>query len=261
MPRREATPAPADQAAAAPEPDVDLSKVHEILEEIDPHGNLIALLQRTPGRLRLPAGAGSRRDRPAQPAFLPRASTASSQFYAQFPPSPPAGTSPRLPRHRLPRGRCDAQSPRPWSRSFWSPTARRAPTRVHAGFGRLHGRLLSGARHAHRRRDLRRSERRRDAQGRAQAARAGRGGTGRWLRCLKVAVPAEGVKVEVSAAADGRAPGVGLRRHRLRVRRLPDDPRRLRRRDRRGRPRGPGRGQHHRLSRPLLPGTAGGRVR
>ncbi len=47
MPRREATPAPAEQAAAAPEPDVDLSKVHEILEEIDPHGNLIALLQRT----------------------------------------------------------------------------------------------------------------------------------------------------------------------------------------------------------------------
>ena len=45
MPRREATPAPADQAAAAP--DVDLSRVQEIVGEIDPHGNLIALLQRT----------------------------------------------------------------------------------------------------------------------------------------------------------------------------------------------------------------------
>jgi NADH-quinone oxidoreductase subunit E len=47
MPRREATPAPAEQAAAAPEPDVDLSKVRELVGEIDPHGNLIALLQRT----------------------------------------------------------------------------------------------------------------------------------------------------------------------------------------------------------------------
>jgi NADH-quinone oxidoreductase subunit E len=45
MPRREATPAPADQAAAAS--DVDLSRVQEIVGEIDPHGNLIALLQRT----------------------------------------------------------------------------------------------------------------------------------------------------------------------------------------------------------------------
>jgi NADH-quinone oxidoreductase subunit E len=47
MPRREATPAPAEQVAAAPELDVDLSRVHEIVGEIDPHGNLIALLQRT----------------------------------------------------------------------------------------------------------------------------------------------------------------------------------------------------------------------
>ncbi len=45
MPRREATPAPAGQASAAP--DVDLSRVQEIVAEIDPHGNLIALLQRT----------------------------------------------------------------------------------------------------------------------------------------------------------------------------------------------------------------------
>ncbi len=45
MPRREATSAPADQAAAVP--DVDLSRVQEIVGEIDPHGNLIALLQRT----------------------------------------------------------------------------------------------------------------------------------------------------------------------------------------------------------------------
>lgn len=45
MPRREATPAPAGQAAAAP--DVDLSRVRELVGEIDPHGNLIALLQRT----------------------------------------------------------------------------------------------------------------------------------------------------------------------------------------------------------------------
>jgi len=46
MPRREATPEQAD-AAAAPELDVDLARVQEIVEEIDPHGNLIALLQRT----------------------------------------------------------------------------------------------------------------------------------------------------------------------------------------------------------------------
>jgi NADH-quinone oxidoreductase subunit E len=47
MPRREANPAPAEQAATAAVPDVDLTKVHEIVGEIDPHGNLIALLQRT----------------------------------------------------------------------------------------------------------------------------------------------------------------------------------------------------------------------
>ena len=47
MPRREATPAPAEQAAAASELDVDLSRVRELVGEIDPHGNLIALLQRT----------------------------------------------------------------------------------------------------------------------------------------------------------------------------------------------------------------------
>lgn len=46
MPRREATPAPADAVAAAPESDVDLSRIGTIIEEIDPHGNLIALLQR-----------------------------------------------------------------------------------------------------------------------------------------------------------------------------------------------------------------------
>jgi NADH-quinone oxidoreductase subunit E len=46
MPRREATPEQA-AAAAAPESDVDVSRVREIVAEIDPHGNLIALLQRT----------------------------------------------------------------------------------------------------------------------------------------------------------------------------------------------------------------------
>ena len=45
MPRREATPEQA-AGAAAPELDVDLSQVQALVEEIDPHGNLIALLQR-----------------------------------------------------------------------------------------------------------------------------------------------------------------------------------------------------------------------
>lgn len=44
MPRREAIPA-AGKAAAMPE--VDLTKVHELVAEIDPHGNMIALLQHT----------------------------------------------------------------------------------------------------------------------------------------------------------------------------------------------------------------------
>jgi NADH-quinone oxidoreductase subunit E len=46
MPRPEATPA-AGGAAASPDPELDLTRVAEILREIDPHGNLIALLQRT----------------------------------------------------------------------------------------------------------------------------------------------------------------------------------------------------------------------
>ncbi len=46
MPRREATPAPVDAAATVPELDVDLAQVEELVQEIDPQGNLIALLQR-----------------------------------------------------------------------------------------------------------------------------------------------------------------------------------------------------------------------
>jgi NADH-quinone oxidoreductase subunit E len=46
MPSREATPA-AGGAAASPDLGLDLSKVVELVREIDPHGNLIALLQRT----------------------------------------------------------------------------------------------------------------------------------------------------------------------------------------------------------------------
>ncbi len=42
MPRPEATPATAGGPAV---PDVDLTRVRELVEEIDPHGNLIALLQ------------------------------------------------------------------------------------------------------------------------------------------------------------------------------------------------------------------------
>ena len=45
MPRREATPA-AGEPADSPDRDLDLSQVAAIVEEIDPHGNLIALLQR-----------------------------------------------------------------------------------------------------------------------------------------------------------------------------------------------------------------------
>jgi NADH-quinone oxidoreductase subunit E len=45
MPTREATPA-AGGAAGDPDLELDLSQVAEIVREIDPHGNLIALLQR-----------------------------------------------------------------------------------------------------------------------------------------------------------------------------------------------------------------------
>ena len=37
-------------------------------------------------------------------------------------------------------------------------------------------------------------------------------------------ITADGVKVGVSASADGTAAGLGLRRHRLRVRRFHEDP-------------------------------------
>ena len=40
MPRREATPEQA-VAAVAPELDIDLSQVQSLVEEIDPHGNLM----------------------------------------------------------------------------------------------------------------------------------------------------------------------------------------------------------------------------
>jgi NADH-quinone oxidoreductase subunit E len=43
MPTQEATPA---AGGSAGDPDLDLSQVAEIVREIDPHGNLIALLQR-----------------------------------------------------------------------------------------------------------------------------------------------------------------------------------------------------------------------
>ncbi len=46
MPRREARPEPVDAGAEARDVDVDLEQVLAIVEEIDPHGNLIALLQR-----------------------------------------------------------------------------------------------------------------------------------------------------------------------------------------------------------------------
>jgi NADH-quinone oxidoreductase subunit E len=45
MPRREAT-SSAGGAADSPDLDLDLSQVAGIVQEIDPHGNLIALLQR-----------------------------------------------------------------------------------------------------------------------------------------------------------------------------------------------------------------------
>ena len=46
MPRREARPEPVGAVVDTPEPDVDLEQIHALVEEIDPHGNLIALLQR-----------------------------------------------------------------------------------------------------------------------------------------------------------------------------------------------------------------------
>ena len=47
MPRREARPEPVDAGAETLDLDVDLERVGGIVEEIDPRGNLIALLQRT----------------------------------------------------------------------------------------------------------------------------------------------------------------------------------------------------------------------
>ncbi len=46
MPRRVARPEPVGAVADAPEFDVDLEQVGAVLAEIDPHGNLIAVLQR-----------------------------------------------------------------------------------------------------------------------------------------------------------------------------------------------------------------------
>jgi len=43
---RQARPEPVDAGAQAPDPDLDLEQVLELVEQIDPHGNLIALLQR-----------------------------------------------------------------------------------------------------------------------------------------------------------------------------------------------------------------------
>ena len=206
MPRREATPA-AGGSAGDPDLELDLSQVAEIVGEIDPHGNLIALLQRTQDGLRLPAGAGGRRDRAPQRRPAPRASTASSPSTPSSPPCPPGGTSASsatAPPATWPARRA---SPRRSSRSSTSPTARRAPTASSASDSVACMGACSQA-------PVMRIDdetygnltRRRDAQDRAQAARAGRRGAGRWRPMPEATVPAEGVKVEVSAGAERPAP-------------------------------------------------------
>ena len=184
MPRREATPAPAEQAAAVPEPDVDLSKVHEILAEIDPHGNLIALLQRTQdayGYLPEPVVDEIARLSGVRASRIYGIIT----FYAQFT-TVPTGRHKCLVCHGT---ACHVAGATRITEALEQELLvadgeTRADLEFTLGLGRLHGRLLAGARHAHRRRDLRQPQRRRDAQDRAQAARAGRGGAGRCLRCL-----------------------------------------------------------------------------
>ena len=63
MPRREVRTEPAGRTAAD---DLDLSRVAVLVDEGDPRGNLIALLQRAQERVRLPARARGRRDRAPQ---------------------------------------------------------------------------------------------------------------------------------------------------------------------------------------------------
>ena len=103
MPRREATPKQA--AAAASDPELDLTQVRELVEEIDPRGNLIALLQRTQdvfGYLPEPVV-----DEIARLSGVPASRIYGIiTFYAQFttvPTRPAQGL--RVPRHRLSRGR------------------------------------------------------------------------------------------------------------------------------------------------------------
>ena len=146
----------------------------------------------------------------------------------------------RLPRHGLSRGRRHA--PHRGARAGAGRRRRRDDRRLEftLELGGLHGRLLAGARDAHRRRDLRQAQRRRDAQGdpraacritasshAARPAAVGEGGERRCLTPRPASGAAEGVKVAVRARGR-RDAGQGLRRHRLCVRRLAEGPRRLR---------------------------------
>ena len=171
MPRREARREPVDAGAEARDLDVDLEQVPAIVEEIDPHGNLIALLQRAQdvfGYLPEPVV-----DEIARLSGVPASRIYGIiTFYAQFT-TVPSG------RHKIfvcHGTACHVAGATRITEALEQELRvddgeTTAGHGVHARLGRLHGCLLAGAGHAHRRRDLRQPHRRPDPQGRAQAPR------------------------------------------------------------------------------------------
>ena len=233
--------------------DVDLSQVQALVEEIDPHGNLIALLQRAQavfGYLPEPVI-----DEIARLSGVPSSRIFGIvTFYAQFT-DRSHGTSQglRVPRHRLPRGRRDAHH----RGAGAGARGRRRRARADQEFT-LDSVACMGA--CSRRRSCASTTRRYGNSPRDETRKVARELleqvlAERGARRMPETVPAEGVKVSVSAGAIGRqrvsvcAGTACVFADSMKVRDafVAGSP---------GRAAGAGRGQHHRLPRPLLAGFA-----
>ena len=196
----------------------DLEQVEAVVGDLDPTGNLIAVLQRLQQEFGYLPGAGDRRARPPQRGAGARASTASSRSTRSSRPTPSGrhkvcvchGTA----CHVAGAGRITEALEQELRRR-----GRRHDRRhgVHPRLRRLHGRLLAGAGDARRRRDLRQSDGRPDARHRTRAASPGgpRGPSSDvgappspqprvGERLVSAAAPDRGVRVEVGRRRSGR---------------------------------------------------------
>ena len=277
---------PAPPPSAVPPPDV--SRVDDVIGDLDTNGNLIPVLQRLQERLRLPARAGRRRARAAQRGAGVAHLRCDHLLRAVLDRAERAAQGVRLSRHRLSRGRRRRGSPRRSSRSSASSDGETTPDMEFtldsvacmgacslAPVMRVDDETFGNLTPDQTRKVIR-GVCVRWASSRATSAR--RVSEKAWRsRAMAERQPATRAKgrpggppggaapktVRASACSVARRPpaGVGLRRDGVRLRRLHEDPRRLRRRGARRRSCRRGRRRHHRLPRALLAGPARGRVR